>query len=432
MEFSEADLLLAYRQAKHALYQEQRGLGRLDIAKAESRLPALLDGLAHTLRSTPGWFSATTAGRVWVVPKKAAAQPRNRGTVVIGRDDAAAVRRLDIRLHLGVSVEFAIIEILWLWTFGAALESLLTDSTKANRLKTVAGRTTIDRRARGPFEYWPPAYAEFRSQAFAAAETLLAAGEDCTLATFDLATYYDEIDPDFLIDDVFVERVASSAAKAGIHFDQQEYVRATTTLVAAFGRYRTDCAQLTGLPVTRGIPIGCLSSRVIANLALAPLDDYVRRQPGVQYYGRYVDDIILVASPQIGGSRPAVHIAHKFLPLKSLANSRGNYFIDAELLGRANSRFRLHTSKLRIYQLKGDRGREFLSTIARDVKLIASERRSFLGADGRGSESPLRALMVGPDSNAPVPTLRNVDRFKVERYAASVLLSKVGDALAGC
>jgi retron-type reverse transcriptase len=43
-----------------------------------------------------------------------------------------------------------------------------------------------------------------------------------------------------------------------------------------------------------GLPIGNLTSQILANFYLHPLDEFVRNQLGVQRYGRYVDDFVLM------------------------------------------------------------------------------------------------------------------------------------------
>ena len=43
-----------------------------------------------------------------------------------------------------------------------------------------------------------------------------------------------------------------------------------------------------------GLPIGNLTSQVLANFYLNDLDYFVKRDLGIQYYGRYVDDFFLV------------------------------------------------------------------------------------------------------------------------------------------
>lgn len=45
-----------------------------------------------------------------------------------------------------------------------------------------------------------------------------------------------------------------------------------------------------------GLPIGNLTSQVFANVYLNPLDHFVKRELKIKYYGRYVDDMVLVHS----------------------------------------------------------------------------------------------------------------------------------------
>jgi retron-type reverse transcriptase len=45
----------------------------------------------------------------------------------------------------------------------------------------------------------------------------------------------------------------------------------------------------------RGMPVGSLSSQMLANLNLNPLDQYAKRELGIRYYIRYMDDVIILS-----------------------------------------------------------------------------------------------------------------------------------------
>ncbi len=426
MNVSVAELFLAYRQAKISIHQEHQGPWRLAWARAELDLPAILARMRQQLSLSPGWFSGLSPGPVWLLPKKAESRKNSSGVTRIGGSFRSPLASLTVRPHVTPSIQFAIVEVLWLWRFGAALEALLGREARGNRLKLLDNQTQFNKDALGCFKFWPVAYRRFREDGFAVARSLLSAKRGrCLLATFDLTSYYDEIDPGFLVSGSFTDQVAATSASRGIDFDRSEYVSATRTLLGAFNRYRQACRRVTGIAVDRGIPIGCLTSKLISNLALASLDDHVRAQPSVRYYARYVDDILLVAEASSSTPLTASAIAKAYLPLAANGPKRSSELsLDTTKLERKGSRFHLQSSKLRGYMLIGRRGRDFLDTVERDVKLIASERRAFLLPDGLGSESPLTALFVGTDSDSPVQVLREVDRLKVERYAASVAVSK--------
>ena len=430
MKIATAELFLAYRQAKSSLQQEQGEPWRVRWASAEQDLPGLLTRTRRHLAETPNWFSRIDIGQVWLLPKKATQKMPRTGVRHIGGDYSVQLERLAVRPHLAPSPEFSTLEVLWLWHFGAALESLLGPKEVAcgNRLKLINNRTEFHRHAIGCYEFWPPAYQGYRDRGFEEARRLLTTGRRrrCLMASFDLASYYDEIEPNFLIRDSFIDELAERARKRGVSLNVSLYRLATSGLLRAFGRYRRACEALTGIPTERGIPIGCLSSKLISNVVLAPLDEYVQSRPGVKYYARYVDDMLLVATPHAKAQVTEQKVARAFLPidLKKTKRRSRDIHLDEELLGRPRSQLRLQPSKIRTYVLVGTRGKDFLDTIERNVKLIASERRAFLLPDGLGSDSPLKALFVGSDSESPVQVLRDVDRLKVERYAAGVAVSK--------
>jgi predicted amidohydrolase len=426
MQISLSELFLAYRQAKQALYQEQRTPDRLDIAEAEMRLPRRLLVLRRNLLKGH-WFDGLPLGVLWL-PIKSAVHSKARGTgvIVVDGPPTKTLRRLNLRLHLTPSLDFSTVEAIWLWKFGPALEATLTTTARGNRLNLRQHGTEFDLHGRDPFQFWPEAYRRFRDDGLNVAKSMLQDRRGkCVVATFDLASYYDEIDPRFLLTASFINEVARDAAANKVTFDPAEYRRATQSLLAAFRRYRDQRTKLLGVRARNGIPIGALTSRVIANVALSKLDTYVLSRPGVRYYARYVDDILIIASniTSNGRKRTPRAIASDFLPVAR--DKKDDIILDSKSLHRSGSKFVLQTKKLKVYELTGRRGRDFLATIERDVRLISSERRDLINRDGLESESPLSGLLIGADDRTPVQVLRDVDRLKVERYAANVAIGKI-------
>lgn len=430
MDVSLSELFLAYRQAKQALFQEHRTPDRLDIANAEAGLTGRLVTVRRNVNRGQ-WFDGLPLGSLWLPVKNAAySKRRDTGVVIVDGPPIKTLRRLNLRLHLTPSLEFSTVEVVWLWKFGPALETTLTDAARGNRLNLRDGGQTFDLHGRDPFVFWPEAYRRFRDEGLNVAKSMLNKADDkCTVVTFDLSSYYDEIDPSFLVTTSFIEAVSRSASDTGITFDQTEYLTATRSLLAAFRRYRDRRTYLLSARTPRGIPIGALTSRVIANLALSHLDQHVLDKPAVRYYARYVDDILIVAAP--GETSGTVwtprSIAETFLPVVK-KGQKLEIVLDSAALKRPRSRFVLQTQKLKVYELSGRRGRDFIYTIERDVRLISSERRDLINRDGLESESPLAGLLIGAEDRIPVQVLRDVDRLKVERYAANVAIGKVDTA----
>src|SRR5688572_19109892 len=117
-----ADLYLAFRQAKTALYFEKRGVGLLELAAYEQELPKNLKLLQGKLAKGK-WFDKLEIGETWIVPKRLrASQGADDGVVRIGASrQQAAGRPIDIQLRLSPHPEFAIVEVMYLWRFGGVL-----------------------------------------------------------------------------------------------------------------------------------------------------------------------------------------------------------------------------------------------------------------------------------------------------------------------
>ena len=76
-----AELYLAFRQAKSALFFEKRGVGLIELATYEQSLPENLRALQVKLAKGK-WFDRLQVGEVWIVPKRFHASPDNRDGVI--------------------------------------------------------------------------------------------------------------------------------------------------------------------------------------------------------------------------------------------------------------------------------------------------------------------------------------------------------------
>ena len=50
----------------------------------------------------------------------------------------------------------------------------------------------------------------------------------------------------------------------------------------------------------KGLPIGNLTSQMFANFYLTPLDKFIKNDLGFKYYGRYVDDFVIISNDRKG------------------------------------------------------------------------------------------------------------------------------------
>lgn len=423
------ELYLAYRQAKVTLFFDRRGVGLLDLAKYESQLEQHLRNLQSILATNGGWFDDLPTGEVWIVPKRLRFPvPSDESVTRIGSiPPPGSNPDLEIQLRLSPSPQAAIVEVLFLWRYGPYLESLLSPNSIGNRLDLRKGN--IIRTSRWLFHYWKARYEEFKTAPIAKAAAELKETGNVTVLTADLANFYDTIDPSFLLSDAFIADLTASNHQSQPPLDISDYRSAVASLLGFYASYRHLATRRTGLDWKIGVPIGSITSRVVANLSLATLDRSIESQDGTQCYRRYVDDFVIVA--KAGDSRydSIDDIIRERIP--HLTTSGKNYRLDVDFLQRAGSQFSIQNKKCRAYHLAGPDGRRFLTAIRNDYSRLVSDTRAFL-------DSSVLAEQVGADDTNPVlrvtapdrtlTVLRDADRPKLHHLATSTKLRSIDRA----
>lgn len=414
-----ADLYLAFRQAKTALYFERRGVGLLKIAEYEQKLPINLKALKTRVANCK-WFDEVEIGETWIVPKRLrATDDIGDGVVRIGvPKKATAGRSLDIQLRLSPHPDFAIVEVLYLWRFGGILDALLSKKEVLGYRLDLREQQVIPHR-RWLFEYWPRQYQAFRSAPLETAKTALKEGKRTLIMSADLASFYDTVDPSFMLrDSLLAELEEHGASKEDI----VEYKRATASLLRAYARFHKVASSRAALPINVGVPIGSLTSRLVSNLSLAPLDRHIAAQPGILCYRRYVDDLVIVAHSH-QNDEGLVATVHRFLPM--LPGDDTVLRLDVKALNREDSEFQLQKAKVRVHHLAGVPGTDFVEAVASDFAKAVSERRAFVDSSTLVGDGVSHLIRAGEAEGSPLRVLREADRARLERFSLSTSLSSL-------
>jgi predicted amidohydrolase len=422
----------SYRLAKFEVASERRGVGRLAFARFEETLGQKLVQLQERTREASSLFRDIDPGAVWIRPKSVEhKQPaQDDGSSFVSVPEHAHdhhIQEISVRVLLEPTPEFAVAEVIWLRSFGPALETVLTPGCLGNRLDLHGSPPSVPAGGRRVFRYWAPAYRRFKSTAIDAAKSCLRTGNRrCILATLDLTTFYDNIDPSFLLRDDFVFSVAEGAAQAGRAFNEADYREATACLLTAYATFRTKVAQITGVRRKRGIPIGSICSRMIANLTLARLDQSATAVKGVHYYARYVDDILIVFRPEDETFASAKEVIAKFLPIDEGRSTDKRLVADSAVLGVPGTDLVVQPKKLRVFDLRAEQGLEYLAAVEAEMQRVSSERRRFL--DPWGAELD-QTVMASPNTE-PIRALREADALSLRRLAVGTVSDKVATAAA--
>ncbi len=193
-------------------------------------------------------------------------------------------------------IELHLIAVLWIMREGYILDSLLGDECYGNRVHSSVGQT--DDRSPNLYVKYHELYTKWRDEGIKRAQQLLVdEKKNVCILGLDLQEFYYRIIVNY-------RAIARTVAKARNDINEQrEKIVAPSKLLSCLKaicfKYREVINPL--LKITHnidspeaGIPIGLCSSQLIANWHLKRLDKKIESLIEPSYYGRYVDDILLV------------------------------------------------------------------------------------------------------------------------------------------
>ncbi len=132
----------------------------------------------------------------------------------------------------------------------------------------------------GSFEPYLKPFRTWRDDGIKAMHTALADKKKIVALTADVTSFYHELKPDFMLEKDFNQHLDLKLSE-----DQDKLHRLFINALKAWAE---------STPLKKGLPVGLPASAVVANVALLDLDRLILKQVAPLYYGRYVDDILLV------------------------------------------------------------------------------------------------------------------------------------------
>lgn len=197
--------------------------------------------------------------------------------------------KLSFRLLATPSVLFHVISALWISRVGYKFDAKLDTNSYGNRMRPMGklGEDGIPKGGHGDnrtgsFVYYIKQFREWREKAIKyVVENLKDLDEDIVVVTADAHAFYHCLNAGFLTDKDYLEAI-------GLELKDELDLQLTALLQRAISFWAKHT------PLTKGLPVGLPASAVIANAALCEFDQILRDDIQPVFYGRYVDDILLV------------------------------------------------------------------------------------------------------------------------------------------
>ena len=409
------ELILSWRKAKVDLYYSTNP-PLFAIADYEGNL---IDNLEQLHQSINGeaqpWVTDSKFLGTWTLAPKSIALkktdecPTQETTLIFASPSDEWASRVgngdqptaEFRLMARCSIDFHVFSALWMMKVGHHFDKVLGDNVYGSRLRR-NGKMEINAMALGSFKPYLKPFRDWRDGAIKAMRNALADKKDIIALTADVSSFYHELDPGFMVDAVFHE-------KAGVTLKEDE-IRLNHLFISALQAW----AQNT--PLKKGLPVGLPASAVVANAALIELDQFIDRQVVPLYYGRYVDDILLV-----------MHNTSKL----TTSNGFWEWVINCDggkgLLKQENGSIRFQpsylsesqiafkNSKNKLFVLSGGPGTALVNAISEQINQRASEWRALPDLPDNPGTIATDLLKATNHAGEQADNLRKTDALSLHR-----------------
>lgn len=457
---------IAYKKLKSSVYFDKTQLPLRDrITTFESRsgfdqkLKQIADALSGTKTEWEQYLqSRLQSVGVFVFPKKL--KPIEHDMVILNGDNTP-IKMETPQYFIDLDVEGHILGVLWVLLIGVTLdpggEGGMYEHSYGNRLKKSlisenSGEITY---SPGLFEPYFSQYESWRDNGLQYAQERLGDKQDALILTLDFKSFFYSVDlrkKDF---DGFLKKLEKVDSW---HRRVNEFV---FLVIRTYSEKLRKCCTGTEVSIERRnvLPIGFLPSNILANWVLTPFDNAIIERWNPTYYGRYVDDVIIVDkveknSPLYQRAREknsnnqltAHEVIQTFLtefttklagvktckrimlPVskngkKCTAKEAEAYRVDPQLLSSVKSKILTQESKVKVFYFQAGATQALLSCFRTQIARNASEFRLMPDLENVLKYKNYSEIFQLHNSDT-VNKFRSVEGLNIDKYALSKFLGK--------
>ena len=421
-----SDLVTAYRKAKVDLFYNDNSR-RLDLVRYEEQLSQnLRDLLERLMGDDESWVRAPEfLGGFTFVPKSLNEPERVhtsfwsapamswRGHWDGNEGDQP---KAEFRLMAYCSIDLHVLSTLWMLHVGTSFDMNLDVSARGSRIQ-YRDFGQIDHLSSGTFHNYRYAYRRWRDDGLKKMKAGLDSGVDIIAMTADVTAFYHRLDVRFLLNDQFVRGV--------LDVELSEWqLKLNRLFVDALHSWAVQVGEELNWEGC-GLPVGLPASAVVANLALSELDQVIDEMEPL-FYGRYVDDILLVVEDEGDTPNQAAFLhrlaaqSRDLLVLETHDTSpdeQGLRFIPHYLAG---SRVVFANDKNKTFHLSAPSGYAVIDAIKSNIQERNSEWRALAVVPATIDEIESSIAQARRADGDPALTLRDADEISARKQSFSI------------
>lgn len=199
-----------------------------------------------------------------------------------------SIKITDNQYFIDMDIRGHILGVLWLLIIGYRIDEKMYAHSYGNRIRKKLYSEFSEKPTYSPYLFEPyfQQYESWRDTAMDEAMNHLHQGQDVVVLTLDFKRFYYSVDiSQELMDEIYENEIVLSGE------DSQEIRDLNNFIYDVIVAYAGLFDEFNGLRI---LPIGFLPSNVLANYALKNFDKAILDGWNPIYFGRYVDDVIIV------------------------------------------------------------------------------------------------------------------------------------------
>lgn len=290
------DIHSAYKKLKSYVYEDNTllhlriSLSEFENNELEQKLANLKDLLTNFSENTDNNLIDEYLSKIscTLLPKKISKKKdgnQNQQSPIFYSNslerESYFIKERDFNAFIDCPIELHIISVLWIMYIGEKIDSDLDSQVCGYRLARNSDGL-FENGSYKLFEKYHEKYSSFRDGAISKAMELHKINLDATIVNLDIKRFFYYVKFDFSqLNNIAKEYKVLNSIMNSIHFQYQKKLLEDKVL-----QIKTD----------RILPIGLLSSSIVANYALNEFDTFIQTKVKPESYTRYVDDILIVFS----------------------------------------------------------------------------------------------------------------------------------------
>ena len=200
-----------------------------------------------------------------------------------------------LQYYIDMDIRGHVLGVVWLLLIGQRIDREIYEDSYGNRIRKNLLNELSEAPTFSPYLFEPyfQQYESWRDKAMDQALHNLHSGHDVVVITLDFERFFYSVDiSKELMDGIYDDVIKEMEEEEEIEESQRELLKDLNDFIyRIIKRYATCSEQFNNLKV---LPIGFLPSNVLANYALRNFDRAILNGWNPIYFGRYVDDILVV------------------------------------------------------------------------------------------------------------------------------------------